>query len=437
MLQRVRIEAFIKGIFMFLAVTIVMLILGARLYQGYDKKFSDVVSHAEQLKVSIEHSLDPDGNAPYFDELTRFMTPSTYAEAPDLIVHDQQGREYLYVVNRTRILAELIEEDRYILLVGILGLLVAVELAIFLAYFITGPLRNLAWGCKEIGRGKNIRIVQNIFTPYELQELTESFNEMAAQLEYWRNVQRQISRMDRLAALGEMLSGLSHEIRNPLASMNIRLDLLRQDIESKKERVGPTLELEENLQHIDVLQGEVDRLNNTVSQLLSFVRVQEAIRAEVGLQDLAEWCQSMFQNQAEKIGVTFVTKCIQPDVVVWADRDQIQQALTNLVINALQAMSGGDAERKKILEVRTDHIKERGTGKETGELIVRDTGPGISEELQHRIFDPFFTTKSEGTGLGLSIVNRIVSAHMGSLKLESSSDGTEFRISLPLAERKK
>ena len=291
-----------KWIFMALALSMVSLTIGARLHQSYSAKRSIAEGHGIQTKILVENMQMGDTGERIVSKLGPFWKKVPVGEKADLIISASDNL-LRFKLSRKDIIISLVEEERFLLLVGMLGLLVAVELAVFISYILTRPLRRLAWGCKEIAVGAHVKIPQNSLSPYEFQELTDSFNYMASELEKWKEVQRQISRMDRLAALGEMMSGLSHEIRNPLASMRIQMDLLRSEIESIYAYLPeetPSEDASDAMEHIRVLGTELDRLNNIVTQLLSFVRPSEPMKASVRLASLLSWGQSMIKPQAEK-----------------------------------------------------------------------------------------------------------------------------------------
>lgn len=205
--------------------------------------------------------------------------------------------------------------------------------------------------------------------------------------------------MDRLAALGEMISGLSHEIRNPLASMRIQTDLLRDEIDRLAAGGEGHQDAEEAREQIAVLGSEMDRLNNIVMQLLSFVRPRPTVITPVKLDDLLPWSGAMLGSQAQKYNVRLVLQSAAQDVAVMADSELLRQLVMNLALNAMQSMSPLNGEREMILTVAIGYAPAPRGGEKMGMIMVSDTGPGISPDIEHRIFDPFFTTKRRGRGL--------------------------------------
>ncbi|MCE5201106.1 MAG: HAMP domain-containing protein [Synergistaceae bacterium] len=430
MLNKFSLETLMKWIFMALALSMVLLTLGARLHQSYAEKKYSAAGSGKEIKSLIEERGYHYTEDMILGKLGPYWRKARPYERPDLSI-SSGGKILNFMFDTEAIMISIAEEERYLLLVGLLGLIAAVELAVFISYVLTRPLRRLALGCRSIARGVPVTIPQNAMTPYEFQELTDSFNDMASQLERWKEVQRQVSRMDRLAALGEMISGLSHEIRNPLASMRIQIDLLRSEVESMASKCGSPSSGDAG-ELISILEKELDRLNGIVTQLLSFVRPKQAIIAPVLLDELLPWCRSMFNPQAEKLGIELVTKQADRCVTVMADKEMLQQLLMNLSLNAIQSMSSSDTGRARILRITSGYSEDNNGESKMGFLSVEDSGPGIPAEIQHRIFDPFFTTRKEGTGLGLSTVQRIVEGLGGAMSLETSELGTGFKVFLPL-----
>ena len=298
MSHRVSLETLMKWIFLLLALSMVLLMLGARLHQSYSDKLSAAAESAERLnRLMTDYDLRYSAEV-ITQELGPYWRKAAEGEVPSLVIRSG-GAKHGFVSNFQSIYVDMVEEERYLILVGMLGLIIAVELAVFISYVLTRPLRRLTWMCKEVAGGISVRIPQTALSPYEFHELVDSFNNMSSQLERWREVQRQVSRMDRLAALGEMISGLAHEIRNPLASMRIQTDLLRDEIERLAGEDGGE-EAADAREQIAVLGSEIDRLNNIVMQLLSFVRPRPTVITPVKLDDLLPWSGAMLGSLAQK-----------------------------------------------------------------------------------------------------------------------------------------
>jgi signal transduction histidine kinase len=234
---------------------------------------------------------------------------------------------------------------------------------------------------------------------------------------------------DRLAALGEMAAGLAHEIRNPLAGMEILTGLLRRRLQEQPEEVAL----------VNELTSELHRVAETVSASLEFVR-PVALRCdpvdpvEVLEESLARArARAPFEGHVERDYAEALPE-------LRADGERLESVLTNLMVNAMEAMEGaGSRPRSLRLGVRVESTEEtEGAAERDGgarELVftVGDSGPGIPDELRERIFYPFFTTKQRGSGVGLAQAQKIVAGHGGRLELDDTpARGATFRVRLPL-----
>ncbi len=214
-----------------------------------------------------------------------------------------------------------------------------------------------------------------------------------------------------LTTLGEMAAVVAHEVRNPLAGIRSGLQLL----------VSLFPEAAEGRELIGEIVARVDSLNAVVGDLLTFARVREVKRAPIGIGALLTDLRASTRLDPTMQGVEVDIRG-EADTVVEGDADQLRLVLTNLVLNAAQAMN--HAGRIEMTVGSTDD--------HCCEVLIADTGPGIAPEIRGRVFEPFFTTKHRGTGLGLPTARRIVEAHGGRLTLgDSQSGGTVVRLVLP------
>ena len=251
----------------------------------------------------------------------------------------------------------------------------------------------------------------------ELARLAQAAELAAVALANIRDFERQ-EEQHRLAALGEMAAGLAHEIRNPLAGVKGATQYLQDE------------ELAEDAQEmLQVIIDEVDRLDTVVSQFLDYARPFELHPSPQPLNALVTHVLRLLRAEGVATGVTLSESLAGDLPTVTLDGTRIQQVLLNLLRNALQAMPQGGA-----LSV----ISRRGPslgGRETVELVVEDTGPGIPASDLEKLFVPFYTTKVDGTGLGLPICRRIVEAHGGALDVRSlPGEGSTFLVRLPVED---
>ncbi len=233
-----------------------------------------------------------------------------------------------------------------------------------------------------------------------------------------RALEAGLARRERLAALGDMAAALAHEIRNPLNAVSMGLQRLRAEFRPA--------EAEEYARLVDLVQGEVRRLNTIMEQFLSLARPLplklEPLQAEELLTELA----ALVEADARSSGVRVALAIPSGLAPIVADRDHLKQVLLNLILNGLQAMPEGGTLRLEAAATR-----------DTLTLTVADTGPGIPPEALPRLFDPYFTTKAKGLGLGLAIARRIVEEHGGRIEVESRpTRGSRFRVALPLENLK-
>lgn len=220
----------------------------------------------------------------------------------------------------------------------------------------------------------------------------------------------------KVAAVGHLALGLAHEIRNPLSSIQMNMQMIRK-------RIEPSGLLSENFSIVD---GEIRRLNNLLSDVLDFARPRQLRLQPVELSETVERLLQFLSQRLAEQRIRVETH-LQVPLNLVCDPEQIQQVLLNLVLNAMEAMgeNGADAERR--LDITTL------TSERQAVFQVKDSGPGIPEEKREHLFDPFYTTKTSGGGLGLSILQTIVLSHGGTVAVESEPGrGTTFIVALPL-----
>jgi PAS domain S-box-containing protein len=227
------------------------------------------------------------------------------------------------------------------------------------------------------------------------------------------NTQLQVS--ERLAALGRITAGVAHEVKNPLNSMRLWLENLKESLPDEADNNAK--------QAVQVLDKEIDRLDAVVKRFLDFTRPMNVRLEATQLADVLRDVVEVAQPQLRKAKVE-VAQLLPIDVPeVYVDRDLLKQAVLNLVLNAVEAMPTGGK-----LNVK---LTRRG---EMAEISVGDTGKGIPPENRQKIFQLFFTTRPGGSGIGLASTFRIVQLHNGSIDFTSEvGRGTTFRIELPLA----
>jgi len=231
----------------------------------------------------------------------------------------------------------------------------------------------------------------------------------------WKELNEEIARNKRLAALGRLSAGIAHEIRNPLSSIRGLAQFIAHTFSAEDERRVD----------LNTIIQEVDRLNNLVIQVLDYARMKRPNLSYFSLTELIREIVELFQKQIDRKKIEFCLHFASSEVFLEADKDQIRQVLMNIIINAIQAIV-----KEGKIKIETEELVYK--GKSTIKLVVEDTGMGIPEQDLPHIFDPFFSTKDQGSGLGLSIVFTLVEGHQGEIKVESKEGrGTKFIIFLP------
>jgi PAS domain S-box-containing protein len=231
---------------------------------------------------------------------------------------------------------------------------------------------------------------------------------------------------DRLASLGEMAAGIAHELKNPLAGIEVMAGLLRRQVPASQDAQSLLA---------DII-SEAKLANAIVVEMLEFVR---PIRLQVERTDVAAVLQqaiTLAESKASRGNVVIEVEVTGDVPMIEGDQHQLCQVFTNLVANAFDALDGKGriVIAAKLGVMDEDPAFAAPQGPLTTVIVeVADNGPGVPPELTDRIFNPFFTTKPQGSGLGLPIVRKIVDAHDGRIDLYSSSSGTRFRVTLPVS----
>ncbi len=233
---------------------------------------------------------------------------------------------------------------------------------------------------------------------------------------------------DRLAALGEMAAAMAHELKNPLAGIEVMAGLLRR-------KLGDSPDAQSII--ADII-SEAKMANATVVEMLDYVRPVRLERGRTSIAQVLHTAVSMAESKARR-GDVEVELAVPEDLpAIQGDEYQLCQVFTNLVINAFEAMNGQGRIRISAWAgtVEQEHT-QRGDGLASVPMLIveiADDGPGIPDDLKDRVFNAFFTTKAQGSGLGLAIVRKIIDAHDGRIDVTSSSgQGTRFTVTLPVS----
>jgi two-component system NtrC family sensor kinase len=329
-------------------------------------------------------------------------------------LYDHLGRivGMLYVGVKQAAFQALVDSfARQVFFIAVATILLAILIAIPLAWSISRPLAGLASATHQVSEGDwSVRVRPEGYV--EMRTLAQSFNTMVESLQ---EAQEQLVQKEKLASVGQLAAGVAHEINNPLGSVLLYADILHKETPETDEQ---------QRQDLEMIIREATRCKTIVNDLLNFSRQNEVLAQETDINamlvELAEQSrrQQLFQD------VEIVTD-LDPELgLIQADPLQLYQVFVNVMNNAAEAMPDGGS-----LTLRT----RRGPMPGSISVQVTDTGVGISEENMKRVFTPFFTTKpiGRGTGLGLAISYGIVKMHRGQITVESEAgEGTTFTIAL-------
>jgi len=283
------------------------------------------------------------------------------------------------------------EAIRPFVLMGVAGLGLVVVFGYLTAQTIARPLEKLAEQAKALPAGDVARVGGGA----ELDHLVDAMNRMLAE----------VRRTERLAVMGRMAAGVAHEIRNPLSSMKMTVQMLREGVQDREP--------------YNLLLREIERLELTAAEM---VGVSQPLRKErVRLDTVVDEVLELMRRQLEHLSVRVEKRYAPaPEMEVEVDVARFKRCVMNLVLNGAQAMPSGGALR----------VGVAGKGGRV-RLDVADEGPGVPAEVRDRVFEPFVTTKQDGVGLGLALTKRIVEDHGGAIGFDPAERGTTFWIELP------
>lgn len=232
-----------------------------------------------------------------------------------------------------------------------------------------------------------------------------------------RYLQDRMGQQQRLAAMGKMAASLAHQIRTPLSSALLYVSNLKRKVLSDEDRFVLTEKMTSRLRHLEQL----------IEDMLLYSREGKVGEELFSSQDLLDELYVGLEPQLELTQTRFISSNESRDLMIHGNRQMLLSALTNLAMNAMQAMKESDRTDFAKIEVSISKINNNVC------IDIKDNGPGIPFDLQEQIFDPFYTTRTQGTGLGLAVVQAVAKAHGGNVQLESiPNKGSTFKVTLPL-----
>jgi len=311
------------------------------------------------------------------------------------------------------------DRDALLLLAGAGSVIVCGVTIAVLAYLIQRPMVELQEKMALVSQGNLETTVSFDQTNDEIGDLGRNFNHMVQQLRVCRleieNMHRtQMSRAEHLATLGELATGLAHEIRNPLAGIAGVIDIIGRDLPI----TSPARAM------VKDVRLEIDQINRILTDLLETARPHPPRMMKSNLNTTVEHAVMLARQQvlSKPIRIEVLADPDLPEIE--HDSGQIHQVVLNLLLNAVQAINGNG-----YITVRV------GSHDNSATLTVTDTGRGMSPQQISQIFRPFYTTRAEGTGLGLSLVRRIIDEHNGQINVTSEpGKGSTFEVLLPFAQ---
>ncbi|MFC1717248.1 ATP-binding protein [Candidatus Poribacteria bacterium] len=300
---------------------------------------------------------------------------------------------------------------RSIIITGIVSIFIAIALSALFARSIVVQIRRLSRAAQQIKEGRLGAQVES-YGRDEVGILAETFNEMSTAIS---ERDKRLSRLNE--ELKQMSAGLAHEVRNPLNGMRIFLELIKRQCASDAEAK----------EMIDRVDDEIQSLNRIVSEFLDFARPTPLEWEMVNLSETIGTVLALLDTEFDNSNIQVHISGLESLPTIRGDAEQLKRVFTNIMKNAIQAMSQGGTLAISGEAVLSESI-----------VIIEfiDTGTGIPQDTVERIFDPFFTTRDTGTGLGLAIVKRLLEAHSGAIECQSEEGrGTTFIITLPVEEK--
>ncbi len=316
--------------------------------------------------------------------------------------------------------------------------LLGIAMGQVLSRMVVRPLKSLEERMNEISQGE-LKTISIDSKDREILSLTNAFNKMLGELELR---QKHMVQREKLASLGTLISGVAHELNNPLSNISSSCQILAEELEDA--------DMEYKKELLSQIDEQTDRARKIVRSLLDFSRDKEFKKMKISVKDLFDETIQFIKGEIpSRVSITLDVK---NDLNIFADKQRIQQAFLNLLKNAIESIEGEGTVSitscrhllSGTVDERCEFAKNRGecTGEcpiktDTVDIEIKDSGTGIPTEVLPKIFDPFFTTKDvgKGSGLGLYIVQEIVHEHDGCIGVWSEvGKGTVFLIRFPMKE---
>ena len=395
----------------------------------------EIEPYLESIKRSIQEDLPNEGFQTY-------KKISVFSYTFPLKDHRGKNIGGVSILQHTSFMEGEIESAKWDILIIILVLVGGTVVLVLFATkrWITHPISQLIEGIKSMAKGQ-LHTQIDLKGEDELSELGQAFNQMAIDLkgaqeqliregEIKLELERSLRQSEKLATIGQLASGLAHEVGTPLNIIAGRADLTMR-------KLGENNEAKKNL---SIIIEQTERIAKIIQQLLGFVRKKKPEQRALNLGPLLESTLDFLDQQIQKQKVKVVKELRDHLPAVIGDPDQLQQVFLNLILNAIQSMPKGGELR---LIASPQWISKEGLEegqRQYAEIRVEDTGTGIRKEVIENIFNPFFTTKEKekGTGLGLTVSQGIIQDHEGWVEVNSEEGkGSVFKVYLPAVKEEK
>lgn len=375
------------------------------------------VPEEEEAQVRAEDPINKDANTSYANAPKTYYHPITTATGLYwiVIVTTQQG-----IINEIGDASKNLAERNRLLsnyrLGATAGLLVlGLAVVVIIGWRVIRPIEKLAQAARRVAAG-SLDFHVDIKRNDEIGQLADTFNEMIDGLRSKGELKEKLDQAERAAVIGRLTQSVAHEVRNPLNVINLSIDHVSTKYapEDEKKRTQFTAILSS-------IKDEIARLKYLVSDLLNYGRPAQLMLRRIDMRDLVDETMTLVRPQADVQGIAIEVHSEVSSAEVMGDRERLKSCLSNIVINALQAMPTGG-------KLATNIQKNNGWV----ELRISDTGIGISEEAIRKIFEPYFSTRNSGFGLGLAVTRSIVEDHKGTIEVRSElNKGTTFIVKLP------
>jgi signal transduction histidine kinase len=297
-------------------------------------------------------------------------------------------------------------------------LLISLALVVYFVGRFTHPINQLAAAARRVAGG-DMNFKVHIDRLDEVGQLTYTFNEMIADLKSKHELEEKLNQAERVAVIGRLTQGVAHEIRNPLNVINLSIDHVNTKFPPEDE-----IKRKQFSSILSSIKDEIARLNRMVTDLLNYGRPANLALQTVDVVELVQETVALIQAQADEQGVNISVDRDAEPARVNGDAERLKSCMSNIAINALQAMPSGGSLKASI---------HRSNG--FVEISISDSGVGISEESIGKVFEPYFSTKQSGFGLGLAVTKKIVEEHHGHINVKSNvSRGTTFTLTLPAVD---